>query len=92
MKKAYKDKIPKFKSLEEERIFWDTHSLEDVFDDLEEVKVLVKRRPKTTVSIRMDEDELKQIKELSKKLGVKYTALIRSSTRIGLSKVAKLAK
>lgn len=31
-------KLPEFKSLEEESDFWDTHSVIDFWDELEEVK------------------------------------------------------
>ena len=35
-----KSKIPKFKSIEEEASFWDTHSFVDFEDEMEDVEIV----------------------------------------------------
>ena len=79
------DEIPeKFKSIEEEAEWWDTHDLGDVLDQFEEVKIEVMKKPKKTVTIRMSEKDIEEFKRVSKRLGIKYTTLIRSLARRGL--------
>src|ERR1700690_1179561 len=47
-------KIPKFKSLEAERVFWDTHSITEFLDELKPVKVEFSRPKKKLISIRLE--------------------------------------
>ena len=42
-------KVPKFKNLEEERRFWDSHNSTDYLDDFEVAKDVVFVRPKKEV-------------------------------------------
>jgi len=79
------DEIPgKFKSIEEAE-WWDTHDLGDILDQFEEVQIEVMKKPKKTVTIRMSEKDIEEFKRISKQLGIKYTALIRSLAKRGLS-------
>jgi len=54
-------KIPKFKSEEEEIKFWDTHSIADYWEDLEEVDIkFTDKRPankRTTIYLNQSEHE-----------------------------------
>jgi len=81
------DEIPeKFKSIEGEAEWWDTHDLGDILDQFEEeVQIEVMKKPKKTVTIRMSEKDIEEFKRISKQLGIKYTALIRSLAKRGLS-------
>ena len=48
-------KVPKFKNLEEERKFWDSHESTDYLDDFEEAKDVVFVRPKKQIiSLRLE--------------------------------------
>ena len=79
------DEIPeKFKNIEVEAEWWDTHDLGDVLDQFEEVKIEVMKKPKKTVTIRMSERDIEEFKRVSKRLGIKYTTLIRSLAKRGL--------
>jgi predicted DNA binding CopG/RHH family protein len=76
MKKADK-RIPKFKNEDEEREFWATHSPLDYFDSK-----MVKRAsfPKLkpslkSISIRLPEDMLAELKILANKKDVPYQSL-----------------
>jgi hypothetical protein len=48
-------KVPRFKSLKEEREFWDTHDSTDYHDDFKTTKNMVFARPKKKViSLRLE--------------------------------------
>ena len=71
-------KIPKFRSIEEERKFWDTHSVTDFLDELEFVDTkFVKKKPMVTLSFRIEESKAKELKELAKRMNIPYTVFIR---------------
>jgi predicted DNA binding CopG/RHH family protein len=70
-------KIPKFKNEDEEREFWATHSPLDYFDDRDikrasfpKLKPLLK-----SISIRLPEDMLAELKILANKKDVPYQSL-----------------
>ncbi|MBC8460135.1 MAG: hypothetical protein H8D67_19290 [Deltaproteobacteria bacterium] len=61
-------KTPNFKTLEEEREFWDTHDSTDFLEDFKEAKDVVFVRPKKEViSLRLDPKITKKLKELADK-------------------------
>jgi len=71
-------KIPNFKSDEEAAKFWDTHSLTDFEEELEEAKDVIFVRPqRQTVSIRLDRKYIRILKSLATKRGIGYSPLIR---------------
>lgn len=81
-------KIPKFKSDEEIASFWDTHDFTDYLEDTEPAEDVVFERPKKeTLSIRLEQDQIKELKKLANKVGLGYTSLIRSWV---IEKLAKL--
>ena len=83
-------KIPKFKSVEEERKFWDTRSAVDFLDELEFVDVkFVKKKPMVTLSFRIEENRAKELKELAKRMNIPYTVLIREIIDKALEKARK---
>ena len=71
-------KIPKFKNLDDEREFWDTHDTTDYIDDLEEVKdVRFVRPPKTVMTLRVEKSVVDVLKRMAKRSGIRYTSLAR---------------
>ena len=76
MKKADK-RIPKFKNEDEEREFWATHSPLDYFDAKKLKKAsFPKLKPSLkSISIRLPEDMLAELKILANKKDVPYQSL-----------------
>jgi predicted DNA binding CopG/RHH family protein len=76
MKKADK-RIPKFKNEDEEREFWATHSPLDYFDSKKLKRAsFPKLKPSLkSISIRLPEDMLAELKILANKKDVPYQSL-----------------
>ncbi len=72
-----KNKIPKFKSLEEERDFWDTHSVTDYLDELKPVKVRFSKPKKKLISLRLETPQIEALKKIASRKGLGYLTLIR---------------
>jgi len=71
-------KTPRFKSLKEEREFWDTHDSMDYLDDFEEASDVVFVRPtKEVMSLRLDSKNIRKLKELAEKEGLPPTTFAR---------------
>jgi predicted DNA binding CopG/RHH family protein len=78
----------KFKSLKEEREHWDTHSIADIWDSLEQIELKFTKKEKLkTVSVRFSEEEISEIKNLSKHYGIGYTNLIREIVRKAIERL-----
>ncbi len=74
-----KKKIPVFKTEAEERRFWQTHNSADYVDwsDAQEV-VLPKLKPSTkTISLRLPESMVDELKLLANKRDVPYQSLLK---------------
>ncbi|HAH21534.1 MAG TPA: hypothetical protein DCL49_11605 [Candidatus Omnitrophica bacterium] len=71
-----KNKIPKFKSLEEERRFWDSHSISDYADELKPAKVKFVRPKKKLISLRLDTPQIESLKEIASRKGLGYLCKI----------------
>jgi predicted DNA binding CopG/RHH family protein len=76
MKKKHKH-IPKFKNEDEEREFWATHSPLDYFDPKQLKKpLLANLKPSLkSISMRLPEDMLAELKALAHKKDVPYQSL-----------------
>jgi len=70
-------RIPKFKSLEEERKFWDTHSITEFMDELKPTKVEFVKPRKKLISLRLDSNQIGSLKEIASHKGLGYLSLIR---------------
>jgi predicted DNA binding CopG/RHH family protein len=71
-------KVPKFKSLKEEREFWDTHDSTDYHDDFKVTENVVFVRPKKEViSLRLEPTIINKLKELANKEGLPPTTYAR---------------
>lgn len=72
-------RIPKFKSIEEEANFWDTHSFADYWDEFKDVKVIVDlEKPRTdTLIVRLQKSFKKQLEKIAKSKGLNVSTLAR---------------
>jgi len=74
-----KKKIPKFKNEKEERLFWQKHDSSEYLDwsDAEET-VLPKLKPSTrSISLRLPESMIEELKVLANKRDVPYKSLLK---------------
>ena len=79
MKKSNRKRIPKFKNEDEEREFWAIHSPLDFFDTKSPKKLTLSNlKPSVkTISIRLPEMMLEQLKLLANKRDVPYQSLLK---------------
>ncbi len=70
-------KMPDFEIEEEEKKFWEKHSIADYWEDLTESNDTFKRPKLKPVTLKFDPLILKKIKMLAKKRGLPYSAYIR---------------
>ena len=63
-----KSKIPKFKSLAEERQFWQTHDTTEFWDELTPVKLTFAKPRKKSVSVRPSGFEVRILQEVLARL------------------------
>ncbi|MDI6816874.1 MAG: CopG family antitoxin [Actinomycetota bacterium] len=74
-----KERIPEFKSEEEEHEFWSTHSGADYVYELEEVtESVVVTPPKRKTTVRLDDAAIERIKALAERKGMPWQTLMRS--------------
>lgn len=74
-----KSRIPRFKSLEEEAHFWDTHSITDFEDETEDVEIvfdLYKPKEETLV-LRLQKGVKEKLEKEAKKKGLNVSSLAR---------------
>ena len=70
-------RLPDLKTEEDEKNFWEKHSVADYWDDLSESDDAFKRPKLTPVTLKFDPLVLKKMKMLAKKRGLSYNAYIR---------------
>ncbi len=79
--KKVKSRIPRFKTIEEEAQFWDTHStadFEDEFEEVKDVKFVVRRSPvDKALTVRVDRDTFVRLAEEARTQGIGPTTLVR---------------
>ncbi len=82
------EKLPKFKSAEEEAEFWETHSPLDFADEFEEVKepVVDRRGRKKGIYIRVDPSAIAAGRRIGAELGLGYQTLFRMWIMEGLGR------
>ena len=83
MEKSLKNqKIPQTDSIEELARFWDTHDLNDVEDELEEVtEPIFERKGEVVMKVRMRPKKIEAVKRIADSKGVKYEELVRQWVR-----------
>jgi predicted DNA binding CopG/RHH family protein len=74
-----KKKIPKFKSEAEERVFWQQHDSSEYIDWSDAEKIAMpKLKPSTrSISIRLPESMIEELKVLANKRDVPYQSLLK---------------
>ncbi len=70
-------RIPKFKTSEEEALFWDTHGSEDFPKEFEVVQVKVRRPLRISIAVQLEKPALQELERISKAQGAKPIALAR---------------
>ena len=70
-------RIPKFKTDEEAAKFWGTHSLQDYYRDTKQAAIKFVKRPKRTVAVRLDPDDIRSVEKIAERKGLSYTSLLR---------------
>ena len=79
-------KIPKFRSDEEVRKFWQTHSFKEYGLDTREAEIRFLKKPKRTVAIRLDPEDIKTVERIAERMGLSYTSLLRMWIKEHLAK------
>lgn len=71
------NKIPDFKTIEEAREFWETHSLADFTDELEEAgEIQFVKRNNLVISIDLEKEDLRRLRLLARKKGVRLNDMV----------------
>ncbi len=72
-------KIPEFKTIEEEAEFWDTHSVTDYWDELEDVEVVVEldKPQEERLVLRLHKGVKEQLARVAKSKGLNVSSLAR---------------
>ncbi len=76
-KRTRRSRIPRFKSLEEEAQFWDTHSTTEFEDEFTEVKMEVAHPLIHTLAVRMDARTIDRLATAGRKKGIGPSTLAR---------------
>ncbi len=77
-----KSRIPKFKNIQEEAEFWDTHSTTEFEDEWEQMDddiefIVVRGQPKKPMTIRLEPDVVTLLTQEAKSVGVGASTLAR---------------
>jgi predicted DNA binding CopG/RHH family protein len=80
------EKIPKFRTDEEAARFWESHNFKDYYKDTKEAGMKFVRRPKRTVAVRLDPDDIKSVEKIAERKGLSYTSLLRMWIKEHLNK------
>jgi len=70
-------KILRFKTDEEVADFWDKHSFEDYHKDTAIAKIRFVKKPKKSITIRLDPEDVKSVVQIADQKGLSYTSLLR---------------
>jgi len=77
MTKTIKNKIPKFKNIQEEAEFWDTHDFTDYTDGFKPVEVRFAKNLSEGITVRLDSWSLSRLRSLADHRGLGPTTLAR---------------
>lgn len=73
-------RLPQTDSIQELAKFWDTHDVTEFEDELEEVSERVFQR-ENEITVRLETDEAKAVRDMAKSCGVRDADLIRQWVR-----------
>ncbi|MGB7296892.1 MAG: CopG family antitoxin [Candidatus Aminicenantales bacterium] len=82
-------KIPKFKTEEEAAKYWEKHSFQDHHKNTKDADIVFVKKPKKTVAIRLDPDDIKSVEKIAERKGLSYTSLLRMWIKEHLSREAR---
>ena len=82
-------KIPKFRTKEETARYWETHSFRDYNKDTKDAEIVFVKKPKKTIAIRLDPDDIKSVEKIAERKGLSYTSLLRMWIKEHLSREAR---
>jgi hypothetical protein len=85
-------KIPSFRSIEEEAVFWDTHELTDYMDDADRVAITVGGELGERVTVRLDRADRVTLARYARQKGVGPSTLVRMWLKERLNAEAERAK
>jgi hypothetical protein len=71
-------KLPNFQTLEAEAEFWETHSLTNYLNELEDVDITVELQPEHSfLAIPADSEWIQKLHEVARKRGVSIQVLLK---------------
>lgn len=70
-------RIPRFVDRTEEAEFWDTHDITDYQDELKPTRARFSRGLSEGITIRLDPETLRELRELAREKGIGPTTLAR---------------
>lgn len=76
--------LPQFQSEAEEIAFWDANDPGDWVEGPADIIVALKRQPKKTITMRLDEPLYDRLREVADKHGIPYQRLMRELLRQSL--------
>lgn len=82
-------RIPSFKSRDEEAAFWASHDLTEFMgDELQPVEAVVKGELAERLTVRLDQEDRRELERQARELGVGPSTLVRMWVKERLSKTA----
>ncbi len=85
--------IPRFRTEEERREFWDTHDSTEYFEDMEDEEVQVTfTREKGVLVIPLGEDRLRSVMEIALEEGVSSNLLLKNWIDEGIKNKLKVTR
>ena len=82
-------RILKFTNDEEVAKFWESRSFEDYHEDTKEADIVFVKRPKKTIALRLDPEDIKSVEKIAEEKGLSYTSLLRMWIKEHLVKEAR---
>jgi predicted DNA binding CopG/RHH family protein len=82
-------KIPVFKTDKEAAEFWEKHSFEDYYKDTKAAEIRFVKKPKKSITIRLDPEDIKSVIQIADQKGLSYTSLLRMWIKDHLVKEAR---
>lgn len=70
-------RIPQFATREEEAAWWDSHDITDYLDELKPVRVRFAKNLSEGLTVRLDPETMRELRQRAKRQGIGPTTLIR---------------
>ena len=82
-----KTKIPTFRNDQEERAFWNRHSVEEFAGELEDLDVVIQPTRTEQLALRLTKEDVETLRAVAKKKRVGHITLARSIVEQWLTQV-----